>query len=219
MKEIYDMLLFDLDGTISDPLTGIARSINYAMEAFGFEVLPQEKLARLIGPPINEVFKLLTKTESKEFIGEIVGKFRERYSTIGYSENTLYPGVRETLNDLHENSVPMAVCTSKRVDYSQKILEMFHLQGIFRFVNGGDIGISKKEQIARMLDEKTISQNSLMIGDRAIDITAAHANGLESAGVLWGYGSSEELEMENPSILFSTPEEWKILEELTIKCG
>lgn len=154
MKEIYDIVLFDLDGTISDPLTGITRSINHALTEFGFENLPEHKLGKFIGPQIDEVFSFLVKTESKDIIGKMVGKYRERYSTIGYSENALYPGVRETLIDLYENSVPMAVCTSKKYDYANKILKMFHLEGLFRFVNGGDIGISKKTQIASMLAEK-----------------------------------------------------------------
>ena len=212
---MYDLILFDLDGTISDPITGIAKSINYALVAFGYNEVPEQKLAKFIGPPIDETFALLCRSDSKKLIVQMVDKYRERFSAVGYSENSLYPGVRKILTDLYENKVPMAICTSKRSDYAQKILKMFQIDSLFRFVNGGNIGIRKEEQIARMLSDGTISHNTIMIGDRSFDLAAAHTNGIASAGVLWGYGSREELERENPSRLFGSPEEWQVLKGLT----
>ena len=211
----YDLILFDLDGTISDSLTGIARSINYALNEFGYPQVPESSLARFIGPPIDDVFALLAGTGSREIIEHLVAKFRERFSDIGYAENRLYPGVTEVLEDLHANHVPMAVSTSKRPDYAEKIVRMFELDHLFLFVNGGDVGVYKEQQIARMLSEGRASKDTLMIGDRGMDLKAAHANGIASAGVLWGYGSQAELESENPAHLFSTPREWGILKRLT----
>jgi phosphoglycolate phosphatase len=211
----YDLILFDLDGTISDPLKGIARSINYALIEFGYAEISEPLLAQFIGPPIDDTFSLLAGTESKEIIEQLVVKYRERFSDIGYAENHVYPGVAESLKDLYANHVPMAICTSKRADYAEKILHMFELDHLFLFVSGGDIGIHKEHQIAQMLSDGKASKDTLMIGDRYVDLKAAHANGIASAGVLWGYGSQDELLSENPAHMFELPQEWEILKRLT----
>ena len=215
MNRKYDLILLDLDGTISDPISGIAKSINYALAALGFEEVSQSRVAKFIGIPIDETMAALSESESSKLVNQLVIKYRERFAAVGYSENSLYPGVLEALMDLHEKKVPLAVCTSKRSDYAQKILQMFRLDSLFRFVNGGDVGTTKQEQIAQMLVKGQITENTIMIGDRAVDLAAAHAGGLTSAGVLWGYGSREELERENPSRLFESPEEWHILKAPT----
>ena len=215
-KTRCDLILFDLDGTISDPITGIARSINYALAALGFEEVSESRIANFIGPPLDETFATLCETESGKLVDQLVIRYRERFSAVGYSENVLYPGVREALTDLYEKKLRLAICTSKRADYARKILRMFELDGLFRFVDGGDVGIRKEQQIARMLADGKITGNAMMIGDRAVDLAAAHASGLASAGVLWGYGSREELERENPSRLFVAPAEWRILADFAL---
>ena len=215
MNRKHDLILLDLDGTISDPIIGIAKSINYALAALGFEEVSQSRVAKFIGIPIDETLAALSESESGNLVNQLVAKYRERFGAIGYSENSLYPGVLEALIDLHEKNVPLAICTSKRSDYARKILRVFGINGLFRFVNGGDVGTTKQEQIAQMLVKGQITENTMMIGDRSVDLAAAHAGGLTSAGVLWGYGSREELERENPSRLFESPEEWHMLAELT----
>lgn len=208
-----DLILFDLDGTISDPIAGIGKSINHALAALGFEEVAESRMADFIGIPIEETFAALCETESGKLVDELVIKYRERFSAIGYSENILYPGVRKALVGLYEKNVGLAICTSKRSDYARRILQMFQLDSLFRFVSGGDVGVKKEQQIARMLADGRITGNTMMIGDRAVDLAAAHASGLASAGVLWGYGSREELERENPSRLFESPAEWQVLAE------
>lgn len=215
-KTQCDLILFDLDGTISNPIIGIARSINHALTAMGFEEVSESRIAKFIGIPIDETFAAFCETESGKLVNQLVIKYRERFSAIGYSENVLYPGVRKALIDLHEKNLRLAVCTSKRADYARRILQLFQLDGLFRFVDGGDIGIRKEQQIARMLADGKITGNAMMIGDRSVDLAAAHASGLASAGVLWGYGSREELERENPSRLFGAPAEWRILAEFAL---
>lgn len=210
-KNQRDLILFDLDGTISDPIVGIARSINHALTALGFEEVSESRIAKYIGVPIDETFAALCDSESGKLVDQLVISYRERFSAVGYSENVLYPGVRQALTDLHDKDVRLAVCTSKRADYARRILRMFELDGLFRFVNGGDVGIRKDQQIAGMLADGKITGNAMMIGDRSVDLAAAHANGLASAGVLWGFGSRKELERENPSRLFEAPAEWRIL--------
>ena len=212
-REPQSLFLFDLDGTISDPITGIARSFNHALTALGFEEVSENRIAKFIGPPLDETFAVLCETESGKLVDQLVIKYRERFSAVGYSENVLYPGVRKALANLYEKKVHMAICTSKRADYAWKILRMFELDGLFRFVDGGDVGIRKEQQIARMLADGKITGNAMMVGDRSVDLAAAHASGLASAGVLWGYGSREEPERENPSRLFEAPAEWRILAE------
>ncbi|HCY88148.1 MAG TPA: HAD family hydrolase [Desulfobacteraceae bacterium] len=200
-------LLFDLDGTLSDPLPGIARSINYALEAFGYPGEPEADLGRFIGPPLDLTFRELAGTDDKDHVRELVEKFRERFGEIGYRENTLYPGIPEALAQLKKAGRAMAVCTSKRGDFAQRIVTMFGLDHYFDFVSGGDIGISKGRQIRRILDDGRISGETIMIGDRKMDVIAARQNGLVSWGVLWGYGSRAELEAVSPDRLLSGPKE------------
>jgi len=211
VKVAHDLILFDLDGTLSDPLIGFGRSINYALGHFGYPPRELDELAAFIGPPIDEAFKTLTGITYESQITAFVAKYRERYGDVGYSENTIYPGVTEALASLAKNAISLAICTSKRKDFAEKILEMFGLRSYFRFVNGGDIGIQKWQQIEGLISQGLVSMSSVMVGDRSVDIRAAHRNGLHAAGVLWGYGSYEELSRELPRYLFSTPTEFSKL--------
>ena len=201
-------LLFDLDGTISDPLDGIARSINYALSFFGYEKKPISDLAKYVGPPLDESFKTITGSNDDIEISAFISKYRERYSDVGFSENKLYPGIREAINDLANKNVSMAICTSKRQDFAERILNFFSIHHHFKFVSGGDTGIKKWQQIESLIDSGSIDHNCIMIGDRAVDLSAAHKNGIKSAGVLWGYGSRTELETHSPFCLLSKPSDF-----------
>jgi phosphoglycolate phosphatase len=207
MEPSHDVLLFDLDGTLSDPLVGIGRSINYALSHFGYSELPLSELAAHVGPPLDLAFTAITGSRSSTALDGFVAKYRERYGEIGYSENILYPGIPEVLDSLASAGVSLGVCTSKRVDFAEKILELFGLRAYFTFVSGGETGTHKWQQIRSLLEQGVVTQSTVMIGDRAVDITAAHRNGLHAAGVLWGHGSRQELEAEKPRYLFSIPEE------------
>ncbi len=207
----HDLLLFDLDGTISDPLVGIGRSINHALSHFGYAALELDQLAVHIGPPLDEAFKALTGLQTKDALNPFVAKYRERYADVGYSENVLYPDIVETIAALAAIGIPLGVCTSKRVDFAEQILEMFGLRGYFQFVSGGEIGMPKWQQMQDLLTARRVSAASVMIGDRAVDMIAAHRNGLLAAGVLWGHGSRAELENEKPAYLLA-----KVTELLTL---
>ena len=206
-----DLVLFDLDGTLSDPLPGIARSINYALSCFGYPERDPSEIAACVGPPLDESLRSLTGLQSADDVAALVARYRERYGKIGFSENVLYPGITDALQALRDAAVPLAVCTSKRVDFAEKILSRFGIREDFRFVSGGDIGIEKKQQIAALREQGLVGPSTLMVGDRAVDLVAAHANGLRSAGVLWGYGSRAELEAETPHYLFASPSELRTL--------
>jgi phosphoglycolate phosphatase len=152
-------------------------------------------------------YRLATDVDERQ-ISSMVDKYRERYLEIGFSENVLYDGMREVIDELHElRSCNLGICTSKRSDVAEKVLQMFDLANYFGFVSGGDIGISKSQQIAALLASSAITGRSMMIGDRSVDILAAHSNGLQSTGVLWGYGSRCELEEANAGHLSDAPAE------------
>lgn len=204
----YETLLFDLDGTLSDPLVGFARSMNYALQAFDFEVRSDAELAPYIGPPLERALAALTGRDEPVWISELVAKYRERYLDIGYRENVLYPDVRDSLQRLIDTGQRLAVCTSKPEPTARMVLDLFGLSDCFEFVSGGGTAIAKWMQIEQLLEDGTISKNALMIGDRSVDIQAGHRNGLASAGVLWGYGSRAELEAESPLQLFDKPADW-----------
>jgi phosphoglycolate phosphatase len=207
MQVRHDVILFDLDGTISDPLVGIGRSINYAFSHFGYPELPLTDLAKYVGPPLDQTFRAITGSRSASAVEGFVAKYRERYGVVGYSENLVYPGIPQVLQGLAATGVTLGVCTSKRVDMAEKVLELFGLAPYFKFVSGGEIGTEKWQQIEDLLKQGLVDKSTVMVGDRAVDITAAHRNGLRAAGVLWGYGSRQELEAEQPRYLFATPAE------------
>lgn len=186
-------LIFDLDGTLSDPSEGIGRSINFALSDLGFAPIPESAVSQHIGPPLDQAFRAITRTDSTEVISRLVSKYRERYADVGYAENVIYAGIPEALACLSDSCQALGVCTSKRVDFAEKILELFGLRHHFAFVSGGEIGIRKDQQLRLLLDTGTIGQASTMVGDRAVDISAAKANGLVSVGVLWGHGTLDEL--------------------------
>lgn len=204
----YEWLLFDLDGTLSDPAEGFVNSMNHALLAHDYAPRPAAELTPHIGPPLEVTLAKLTGSEDSTHIRALVDKYRERYAETGYAENALYPGIAETLTQLSQiDGIRLGVCTSKRADFAERILQQFDLHHYFEFVSGGDVGIAKWQQLEELLSDNTISTRSLMIGDRHFDLSAAAKNQLPSAGVLWGYGSRAELNEHNPVHLFARPEE------------
>jgi len=209
---MQDMLIFDLDGTISDPKEGIVKSFNYALQHFGFEPKKEKEIVKLIGPPLDKAFESLTGADDVRLTTSLIAKYRERYGDVGYAENVLYEGIQESLQTLHQqHNLRLAVCTSKRTDFATKILQRFNLLALFDFVDGGDVGIDKGQQLSALLEKGAISQQSVMIGDRYVDLKAANANNLTAAGVLWGYGSQQEIQKYEPRYLLSCPSDLLLL--------
>lgn len=204
-------LIFDLDGTISDPSVGIGRSINYALEAFRHSTIDEREVSPYIGPPLDLAFRRAAPTASEAEILAMVSKYRERYSEVGYLENVVYPGIPEALETLSSQGIVMGVCTSKRVDFAERILVHFGLRGYFEFVRGGDIGVRKEDQLRMLVEEELASIRSTMIGDRAVDVEAARAKRMHAVGVLWGHGSREELSAACPDRLLDKPDELRAL--------
>ncbi|MBO68880.1 MAG: HAD family hydrolase [Acidiferrobacteraceae bacterium] len=213
LKLAKDYFIFDLDGTISDPRIGMIRSINYSLDRYQFEQAREKDISALIGLPLDEIYLKLCGEIEASMLELLIAAYRESYHIFGYRENSLYEGIESSLNHLAQTAGGgLGICTSKPSAIAKKILKMFGLRNLFEFISGGDVGVEKSTQIAELLKKKAISHNSIMIGDRFIDIRAAKANEIRSVGVLWGYGSRLELEQESPNQLLSAPDEIKNLE-------
>lgn len=205
--ETYDCLIFDLDGTLTDPAVGIIRCMNYALSSMNFTPRFDKEITRFIGPPLEIALRELSGSNDEACIQQLMVTYRERYGELGYAENQVYDGIYNMLDAFHARGIPMGVCTSKLEKYAIKILKEFDLFDYFGFVSGGDYRITKSHQLATLLKAGTINSNALMIGDRAIDLTSAQENGLPGAGVLWGYGSSDELATGQPVFVAAKPAE------------
>ncbi len=177
-------LIFDLDGTLSDPALGFVRSVNYSLEAHGIDALEEENLKKFIGPPLDGAFREILHLDQDKDVSSFVSKYRERYSELGFSENTLYDGIPDVLVALRGLGFKLGVCTSKRVDFAERILTLFDIRDNFDFVNGAEVGIKKSSQLKELTDQNYINSNSIMIGDRHVDIEAAKMNSMRSVGVL-----------------------------------
>ena len=195
---MFDYLFFDLDGTLTDPALGITNSFIHALKYFGIEIPSYETLCSFIGPPLPETFKTqFGFTDEKAAEG--VKKYREYFATKGLLENSVYPGIPELLTSLKEAGKKLVVATSKPEEYSVKIIEHFGLAKYFENVCGSlmDETRSKKDEVIEYAIERNgIKDRSkiLMIGDRKHDILGAKKACLKSCGVLFGYGSLEELQ-------------------------
>ena len=192
---MYKTVLFDLDGTLTESGIGITRSVAYALKKRGIEETDQEKLDRFIGPPLIDMFQQLygfTETEAKQSVAD----FREYFSVKGIFENRVYEGVEQMLQDLQKAGKTCVLATSKPEEYAVQIMERFGLAKYFAKICGATMDekrTDKAEVIAYALDGID-SGSAVMVGDREHDVLGAKANGLPCVGVLYGYGSREELE-------------------------
>jgi phosphoglycolate phosphatase len=203
----HPVVVFDLDGTLSNPLDGFAKSINHALRLHGLPERAPSDLARFIGPPLDETMLELSDNGAQALRNRLIADYRQRYAELGYAENTLYDGVPAALAALRDAGATLGLCTSKRADFAEQILTLFGLRPLFAFVSGGDIGVHKWQQLEALREAGAIDERTVMVGDRAVDITSAHRNGLHACGVRWGFGSAEELQAENPRYLAESPGE------------
>ena len=205
----YKYYLFDLDGTLTDPGIGITNSVMYALEKFGIHVSNREELYPFIGPPLTDSFIKYFDFSEKQAI-QAVEYYREYFRAGGIFENKVYDGIPEMLGELKARNAITALATSKPYEFSVRILEHFGLYQYFDFIGAAtmDGRISKKADVIRYLlgELGDVDAGSvLMIGDRDQDIEGAKANGLHCAGVLWGYGSNDELMGAGADYIVSAP--------------
>lgn len=208
--------IFDLDGTLTDPLPGMANSINYALEVHGFSPRTVQELAQYVGPPLEGALSELCGSVDDAIITKLVVSYRECYLDTGFAQNSVYDGIHSMLSELQKNGIQMGVCTSKPASTASKILSLFELDSFFDFVSGGDVGVRKSQQLGQLLETNLIDKFALMIGDRSVDISAAKSNQLCSAGVAWGYGSERELLQAAPEFQLELPADIVQLAECTV---
>lgn len=191
-------LLFDLDGTLTDPALGITNAIMHALKAFNIEVKNRQELYSFIGPPLFDSFKDFFHF-SDEQADLAVAKYREYFSVKGLFENTPYPGIHDCLSQLTKDGYQLAVATSKPEPFAKQILDYFELTPYFSVICGSEMHGRKEDKadvIKKVIDYFKDPQmdHYLMIGDRKHDAIGANKNHMDCLGVTYGYGSKEELE-------------------------
>lgn len=202
-------VLFDLDGTLTDSQEGITKCVDYALRAAGIETADLSALTPYIGPPLVEGFMEnhhLTH-EQAVFCRD---KYRERYASTGLFENRVYPGIHAALERLKAAGLSLAVATSKPELFARRILQHFQLHTLFDEICGATIDgrISHKSEVIALALQRLGSPDHsrvLMIGDRLHDIKGAHQNNVRALGVLFGFGSREELTAAGADLLAETP--------------
>lgn len=203
-------LLFDLDGTLTDPGEGIIRCIQYALEKLEGEVPPARELRGCVGPPLSESFAWLLSKDD-QIIDKAIDFYRERYSTSGIFENALYPEIPQALEDLRAQGWRLFIATSKPHVFARRVAEHFGIAATFHGIYGPelhDTRSGKTELIRHALEQEQLDPAKVwMVGDRAHDTVGARANGVGSIGVLWGYGSRSEHEEVGSEIIVSSVEE------------
>lgn len=190
-------LLFDLDGTLTDPSEGIVRSLEYAFRKLGRPLPPDVPLTSLIGPPLHEALANLLGTTDRARIDEAVLAYRERYGEVGLFENSVYPGIPDALATLRDRGHELRVATSKAVVYARRVLAHFDLDRFFEGVHGAEFDgrrSNKGELIRYVLTiDGLLPDDVVMIGDRKHDLEGARSAGVRGVGVLWGFGDRAEL--------------------------
>lgn len=192
-----DTLFFDLDGTLTDNYAGIAGCIVHALAHLERPAPPEAELHACIGPPLRTNFARLLATSDTALIERALALYRERFDVHGWQENEPYPGIHDMLRTIADRGYRLFVCTSKPQRYADRIIEHYGLRPFFDGVYGPDLGgrlDDKRDLLRHALDERGIEPaRAMMIGDRAQDVRAARANALRALGVLYGYGSADEL--------------------------
>ncbi|MCY6371403.1 HAD family hydrolase [Clostridium ganghwense] len=199
----YDVILFDLDGTVTDSKLGIAKSVQYSLSKYDIMVENLDDLEKFIGPPLLDSFQefyLFDETKANE----AVKHFREYFSKQGIFENAVYPKLPELLEELKKLNKTLIIATSKPTVFAKKILDHFNLSQYFSSIVGSNLDgtrTSKSEVINFVLSTlpNISKKNIVMVGDRKHDILGARQNGLDSIAVTYGYGTTEEFKKAEPT--------------------
>jgi phosphoglycolate phosphatase len=205
------VLLFDLDGTLTDPRPGIVRCMKRALDKIGAPCPPDDVLASFIGPSLRVTFATLLETSDRGLVERALALYREGYGDVGLFENHVYDGVAQMLDHVRLITPALFVATLKPKVYADRIVHHLGLDRYFAGVYGPELEgrfDDKIDLLAHLLATEEISaERAVMIGDRAGDIVAARANRVRSIGVLWGYGSESELADAGADGLCASPSE------------
>ncbi|MGJ5077459.1 HAD hydrolase-like protein [Bradyrhizobium oligotrophicum] len=210
MSPVHSVLL-DLDGTLIDSRPGIAASALAALRSLGHAPDDTLDVTAVIGPPLQDMLRVLLQAHGDGRVDEAVVAYREHYGEIGLFGSTLYPRIREALQAMHDAGLRIYLATSKRELFARRILEHLGLISYFQAIHGSVPSGAldhKPELLAHILTERNIAaRDSLMVGDRRHDIAGAHAVKMRSLGALWGYGSRDELETAGADRLVENPDD------------
>ena len=204
-------LLFDLDGTLTDPFAGITKCITYALDKLGRKCPPGDNLRWCIGPPLRDSFAKLLNSDDTVLIEKAVARYRERFGTIGLFENEVYDGIPKMLTVLQKEGHTLYVATSKPTIFARKIIDHFGLQRFFKRIYGSELDGTRGDKtslLAHILQKESLAPlETAMIGDREHDMIGAKENGMAGFGVLWGYGTMSELQNSGARAFFKIPHE------------
>lgn len=199
----YSLVIFDLDGTLTDSGSGIISSVRKTLISMGRPVPPQDTLRRFIGPPTWDSFRILCKMSSPE-AEEAVRRFRKIYGSEGLFDNRVYNGIPELLDHLRAAGTKLAVATSKPGSMAKKVLDHFGLSPHFDMISAADEtdrGGGKEALISQVLKNLGVSaRDTVMIGDTKFDASGAHKAGVSFVGVLYGFGTKEEIRRAGGSV-------------------
>ena len=218
MSSLPEYVIFDLDGTIADSQEGILYSFRLTLDELGIE-RSDDDLRQLIGPPLEESFRTLGI--DGDALGPVVDRYRDFYGKFGVQRARLYDGIFETLRVLEESDVLMGVATAKRVDFAHEMLGSLGVASFFRTIAGvsfDDSLTTKKQVLNGVLDyfQPPRRRRVLMVGDRQQDVLASIFHGIVPIGVLWGYGSRDELDTSGAEYIIDDPRD---LLELGVDTG
>lgn len=208
---MYQYILFDLDGTLTDPREGITKSVQYALDKMGISEPDLSALEHFIGPPLYDEFRRCYQMDDAQ-AKKAVEAYRERFGVIGWQENILFDGVPELLAALRNAGRKIAIASSKPTVFVRKILHMFEIERCFDVVSGasldGSIG-TKAQVVQQALDAFGVSdlKTAVLVGDRFHDVEGARACGLDCIGLTLGFGGREELETAGASAVVDSLEE------------
>ena len=195
---MYQYILFDLDGTLTDSSEGITKSVQYALDKMGIHEPELKPLERFIGPPLYDEFRRSYGFDDAE-AKQAIDFYRERFGVVGWKENLLYDGIPELLKALTEAGKTLSTASSKPAFFVDKIVKYFNIEQFFTVVSGatldGSIG-TKTQVVQQALERLNVQDRSqaVLIGDRLHDAEGARACGIDCIGVTFGFGSREELE-------------------------
>jgi phosphoglycolate phosphatase len=210
---MYNIILFDLDGTLTNPKEGITKCVQYALKHFGIDEPDLDKLTCFIGPPLLKAFReYYGFDEDKSRMA--VEKYRERFATVGLFENGVYEGIEDLLQQLIKQGKVLAVATSKPWIYTEQILEKYNLRKYFKVVVGSELDGTrtiKGEVIQEVFNQLNLTEaeksTTIMVGDRKHDIIGAKVCGIDSIGVKFGYSEKSELKLARAEYIVESVEE------------